>query len=220
MNQTLDSTGDTKDRLLDTAERLFARQGFAATSLRQITREAGVNLAAVHYHFKSREHLIEMLLRRKLEPLNARRLTLLDGLESALPANAPSLEQILRAFLLPIFEAQHENLKIGDFAIIMGRIATTPGDWAPALLRSAFGAAMPRFIDAIRRAVPALRQEDLAWGMHLTIGAMAHHLAGGILLEMLGGGRVDRHDHEEALGRLITYMAAGVRALASQERHA
>ena len=220
MNQTIDSTRDTKERILDTAERLFAQQGFHATSLRQITREAGVNLAAVHYHYQSREHLIEMVLRRKLEPLNARRITLLDGLESALPEITPSLEEVLRAFMLPIFQAQQENLKIGDFAIIMGRLATAPGDWAPAMLRSAFGAAMPRFIEAIRRAVPGLRQEDLAWGMHLTIGAMAHHMAGGILLDMLGGNRVDRHDHQEVLNRLIAFMSAGIRAMASQERHA
>lgn len=72
----------TKDRILDAAERLFARDGFDATSLRAITAEAKVNLAAVNYHFQSKEALVQAVIGRRLGPINVRRLELLDGYEA------------------------------------------------------------------------------------------------------------------------------------------
>src|SRR3954471_3227822 len=88
---------ETKLRILDTAERLFAESGFAATSLRQIISEAGVNLAAVHYHFGSKDELLDAVVTRKAAPVNEERLALLDGL----PAEA-GIPAILDAFLTPM----------------------------------------------------------------------------------------------------------------------
>ena len=76
------STADTKLTILDTAERLFADHGFGATSLRNIISEAEVNLAAVHYHFGSKEALIKAVLERRIIPLNLERLRLLDLAEA------------------------------------------------------------------------------------------------------------------------------------------
>ena len=60
------TAGNTKDRILDVAETLFADNGFAATSLRDITREAGVNIAAVNYHFGSKDGLLGAVLERRI----------------------------------------------------------------------------------------------------------------------------------------------------------
>ena len=73
---------NTKTRLLDTAERLFAHHGIEATSLRTITAEAGVNLAAVNYHFQSKEALMHAVIARRLDPINQRRLAMLDAYEA------------------------------------------------------------------------------------------------------------------------------------------
>ena len=62
------SQPDTKERILDAAEQLFGEHGPSDTSLRAITAAAGVNLAAVNYHFGSKEKLIEAVLSRRLEP--------------------------------------------------------------------------------------------------------------------------------------------------------
>src|SRR2546423_1616319 len=96
------ATVDTKQRILDVAEQQFAEQGFAGTSLRRIIAEAEVNLAAVHYHFHSKESLLEAVLMRRMAPLNEERLALLTSVEQgASKEEGAALEDILSAFIGP-----------------------------------------------------------------------------------------------------------------------
>src|ERR1700732_4679792 len=92
----------TKDRILDAAERLFGENGVEATSLRAITAEAGVNLAAVNYHFQSKEALVQAVIGRRMGPWNAQRLALLDAYEAEAGEAAVPLEKIIDAFLRPV----------------------------------------------------------------------------------------------------------------------
>src|SRR5579864_1696479 len=96
---------DTKQRILDTAERLIAEQGYAATSLRHIIGEAGVNLAAVHYHFGSKEDLLDELILRKAAAVNGERLALLERFEAQAGGGAVAVEKVLAAFFEPMIEA-------------------------------------------------------------------------------------------------------------------
>src|SRR5579872_4743200 len=88
---------DTKIRILNAAEKLFGLKGFDATSLRDITAEAQVNLAAVNYHFQSKDSLINAIIERRLEPVNRLRLEMLEAAGSS-----PSVEQVVEAFLAPV----------------------------------------------------------------------------------------------------------------------
>src|SRR5258707_8895507 len=97
------ATLPTKDRILDAAEKLFGTNGFEATSLRDITTYAQVNLAAVNYHFQSKDSLIEAVIARRIEPVNRKRLERLDAI-----GENPSVEQILTAYLGPLFELEFE----------------------------------------------------------------------------------------------------------------
>ena len=96
----------TKERILGAAETLFARYGFAGASLRQVTAAANVNLAAVNYHFGSKDNLIEEVFRRRLDELNARRL---EALKSALAIEAPQLEDVLGAFIRPALDVSLDH---------------------------------------------------------------------------------------------------------------
>src|SRR5258706_6664868 len=90
---------ETRTRILDAAEELFMQHGFEATSMRVLTAKAGVNLAAVNYHFGSKHALIEAVFPRRLDPMNAARIAALAELESGRrPAEA---EAIIRAVLTP-----------------------------------------------------------------------------------------------------------------------
>src|SRR5947208_16884641 len=73
----------TKERILDSAESLFMEHGFEATSLRSITAAAAVNLAAVNYHFGSKEELFQAVLTRRLDPMNHARLSFLKRRQPA-----------------------------------------------------------------------------------------------------------------------------------------
>src|SRR4051812_45237275 len=90
---------ETRTRILEAAEELFMQHGFEATSMRVLTARAGVNLAAVNYHFGSKHALIEAVFRRKLDPMNANRVAELDRLEKEAAGRALSTEAIIRAFV-------------------------------------------------------------------------------------------------------------------------
>src|ERR1700675_3517531 len=95
------TSADTKTRILDAAELLFMEHGFEATSLRSLTSAAGVNLAAVNYHFGSKEELFEAVLTRRLDPMNQERIELLTRVEREASGRALSCEKILFAMLIP-----------------------------------------------------------------------------------------------------------------------
>src|SRR5664279_5420025 len=110
---------ETQVKILDTAERLFGEQGYAATSLRHIIAEAGVNLAAIHYHFGSKEDLLNQLVMRKAGPVNEERLAMLDSFEAAAAGGPVPVEKILWAFLEPPFLRVD---KMPSFSKLMGRL--------------------------------------------------------------------------------------------------
>jgi AcrR family transcriptional regulator len=158
----------TKDKILDTAERLIGEQGYAATSLRQIIGEAGVNLAAVHYHFGSKEELLDEVIRRKAGPVNERRMLLLDEAERAADGAPLPVEAILEAFLRPVFEAKERN---PEFVRIMGRVHGE--GMMPAVLRKHFQLVVVRFRMAMLRSLPHLDDQELGWRLELMFGAMS-----------------------------------------------
>src|SRR5512138_2861404 len=92
---------ETRTRILDAAEELFMLHGFEGTSMRLLTAKAGVNLAAVNYHFGSKDALIEAVFRRRLDPMNVSRTAELDGVEAQSGSRPPTPEAIIRAFLAP-----------------------------------------------------------------------------------------------------------------------
>jgi AcrR family transcriptional regulator len=200
----------TKDRILDAAERLFARDGFEATSLRAITTEAGVNLAAVNYHFQSKEALVQAVIGRRMGPINQRRLALLDAAESEAENRAVPLDQILDAFLRPVLEIVGSHAR--EFAPLIGRLYTEPGDFSERVFKDQFQPLAQRFIPAFQRALPDLPPTDLYWRLHFSIGAMAHTMGATTMLRVFSRGLCDPSDIEGTLARMKTFVLAGLAA--------
>src|SRR3989442_356168 len=122
---------ETRTRILDAAEELFMLHGFEGTSMRLLTSRAGVNLAAVNYHFGSKDALIEALFRRKLDPMNPARIAELERLETEArgsPAGrALSPEAIIRAFVGPSLRHMEDATGGGrNFIRLLGRTYTEP----------------------------------------------------------------------------------------------
>ncbi len=201
----------TKDRILDAAERLFAENGFAQTSLRDITAEAGVNLAAVNYHFQSKDHLIGAVFERRIGPLNQERLAMLDQLEKEAAGGPLPVEGVIRALMEPVLRMV-STPEGASAANLFGRAHTEPGDVFAQLFTGQFAPIVGRFLSAARRALPGLPEIELLWRMQFSIGAMSHLVAGRRHIELTSGGRCDTTDVDGMVGRLVTFVAAGCRA--------
>lgn len=200
----------TKDRLLDAAERLFAHGGFEATSLRAITAEAGVNLAAVNYHFQSKEALVHAVIGRRMAPVNERRLQLLDACEAKAGPGPLPLDQVVDAFLRPVFEIFGTHAK--HFAPLMGRMYTEPNEFAEKVFKDHLEGVAARFLRAYQRAVPGLPTVELLWRLHFSVGAMGHTLGAAHLLRVLSHGQCDPSDTEGTIQRMKDFMVAGLSA--------
>ena len=202
---------DTRESLLDAAESLFSEHGIQAASLRAITQRAGANLAAVHYHFGSKEGLVRAVFSRRLKPLNEERLRLLAGcgLEGN-PANG--VEQVLYAFLAPAMRAARDTEGARGFARLMGRAFSEPNEEVRTMVSEEFAETVRRFLAALGGLLPHLSEQELLWRFHFAAGAMAHTVSCGYLLEKYSRGLCHPSNSEEALDHLVSFLAAGLRA--------
>lgn len=193
---------DTKTRILDTAEKLFGIKGFQATSLRDITRAAGVNLAAVNYHFHSKDSLIDAVIARRIQPVNQRRL---EMLRAAGPD--ATLEQILTAFLKPVYEAPSDGI-----IPLLGRVLSNPDLFVDRVFLIHLKPVVVHFQEALRRVLPDLPPEEILWRLQFTVGTMTHNLLWGRIYPRITSGLCSIEDREALLERNVEFLAAGFRA--------
>lgn len=207
---------DTKDRILDSAELLFAQHGFAATSLRAITDSASVNLASVNYHFQSKDALVQAVLMRRLNPVNQRRMDMLNELLRRSPGYRPEVEEILEAFYRPVVEEVMKSQREGrPIMPLIGRIFIEPGELVAGQVRSMMSQVVSAFVDALQLALPATPGTVLFWRLQFAVGLMSHTFGAAQLIEGLSRGRVRIHDPEEILRQMIAFAAGGMRGAVS-----
>jgi AcrR family transcriptional regulator len=204
----------TKERLLDAAEALFMEHGFEATSLRLITAAAEVNLAAVNYHFGSKEELFQAVLTRRLDPMNQKRVDLLTDMERRhAPAPVPC-EEILAAMLIPALELARDPERGGsNFLRLLGRAYADPAPFLRQFLSDQYAVMIARFKAAFGRALPELPPRELSWRLHFIMGALSYTLAGTDVLKLIDELRPDDGDNDERLlRRLAPFLLAGLTA--------
>jgi AcrR family transcriptional regulator len=205
--------GGTKAGVLDAAERLFAAHGFKATSLRAITSHANANLGAVNYHFSSKDELILAVLRRRMRPLIAERLALLDKFEAAVGGKPLRVEQILEALFRPPLELVAKDRKSGRYFVrLMAQCLAEPGDFLRPLIQEEFAERNRRFHAAMKRSLPRLSSDEVHWRLHFAHGVFLHAIANSHVLELSSGGRCRVRDLETVLRRIIAFCASGCRA--------
>jgi AcrR family transcriptional regulator len=205
---------DTKERILDAAQKLFADKGFNGASLRAVTREAGVNLAAVHYHFGSKEELVQAVLDRVLAPLNRERLALLDRFESEAGENSPPLEAVAEAFVGPTIRMSRRPE--GAIAMqLLGRVFGDPSGEVARIFKEQFHEVAKRFGAAFRSAAPHLAPDETFWRLSFSAGAMAHTMAirgEQDIIEEFTEGACRPEGPEETIRRLVRFISGAFRA--------
>lgn len=166
----------TKQKILDAAEHLFARDGYHATSLRAITTSAEVNLASVNYHFGSKETLLEAVIVRRLEPLNTIRRSQLEALlkDAGRAGKVPNCRDILKTFVEPTLRLRQQGSDAEDFIALIGRTLAEPRGTAMAIFMRHMGPLMEQIFRALALSMPGLSQQDLFWRLHFTIGSLSH----------------------------------------------
>ncbi len=206
------TSADTKTRILDAAEALFLAHGFEATSLRHLTASAGVNLAAVNYHFGSKEELFQAVLTRRLDPMNQERIERLAKLERESAGKPPSCESVLFAMLIPALRLARDEKRGGkNFLRLLGRAYADPAPFIRHFLSQQYAEMIGRYKEAFLRALPHLSRQELTWRLHFVMGALSYTLAGTDALKLFA--QVGAADNDELLlQRLAPFLVAGLKA--------
>jgi AcrR family transcriptional regulator len=195
----------TRARLLDTAEELFAEKGFHATSIRDITDAADANVAAIHYHFGSKEQLLRAVTDRIVEPLNQRRLALLADVQSS--AEPPSIESVLEAFLRPDIETM---VILGDrqptMARFLGRTYSEGASWIQEMATAQFAPIGAAFQPVIAATLPHLAVHEIGWRLRQIVAVVLN------LFTTYPDEGLSEADAEATIERLVTFLAPAMSA--------
>jgi AcrR family transcriptional regulator len=204
---------DSKERILDAALELFATNGFAGTSMRMITQKAGVSLALVNYHFKSKDQLRMEVVLQRLAPINAERIARLDALEAHYGDDPVPLEKLADAGIRPMVmlnTGRPEALRF--YALFVMRCMMSPDDdFRFASFEVHLNEMFQRYFQALHKTLSE-PMESIYWKMHFFGSCMLATLAQPERLEFLSGGTIKQDDPEETIQRLTTFLCDGFRA--------
>jgi len=203
----------TKERILGAAESLFAQFGFSGTSLRQVTSQADVNIAAVNYHFGSKENLINEVFRRRLDELSEKRLAALGKVleRNALGPASGQLDALLAAFIEPALALTLDRQGGSAFVRVLARAYAEKNERLRKFLSDNYGHVLRQFSKAIGACVPELGKEELYWRLDFIAGALTYAMADFGLIRRPPAMSEKAHC-QRAAEALIRFASAGLRA--------
>ncbi len=200
---------DTRTKLLDAAEELFAHKGFAAASLRAITGLAGVNVAAVNYHFGAKEELAREVVRRRLEPLNCERLDRFALIRAR--GGVPAIREVLLAFIEPPFLFRDRDSRAPAFVIMISRAFAEPENVMQRYFFELMGPVWREFLDLAAAALPDIDRDSLYFRLNFVVCATSHAMRcmdRVFPLEGIGF----KEDGPGMVARLLPFITAGMEA--------
>jgi AcrR family transcriptional regulator len=204
---------NTREVILDTAEGLFAENGVAATSIRDITRAAGVNLGAINYHFGTKQDLVAAVFTRRLEPVSKRQLALMENVLREAGDRPPSLEAVLEAMIRPTVEKSFAAGKRDlAFTRLVYRSISEPNSEVRRLIRAQMQETIAFSLKSLALACPSLPMGELVWRMMFTMGALHSMLQKVAQDDLLPPEMRKDLNAETMIRRLVTFAAAGMRA--------
>jgi AcrR family transcriptional regulator len=204
------SGSETKQRLLAAAEELFSTLGYDRVGMREITRAAGANTAAIHYHFGSKQDLLLELLRARAQPIATERDRLLHDMRQK---GKLILEEVLAAFLKPaLFGDRKGDLQHSPFAELRARLAFQDEPNVRALLAEIFDETSNRYIEALAECLPHLDKVDIYFRFHFLLGTMVYSMSNPGRVQELSHGASDLSDRQLVMANLVPFLAAGFRA--------
>lgn len=198
----------TKERILSAAEDLFAKSGFAGASLRQVTSAANVNLAAVNYHFGSKENLINELFKRRLDDLTAARMAALD---KAKALRQPTLENVLEAFVQPALSLASDRGGGSSFVRLLARAFAEHDQRLRRFVSDNYGHVLKEFAKVIAHQLPSLPKDALYWRLDFVSGALTYAMSDFGMIKKPPNVTDEQH-RRTAAEHFVRFAAAGLRA--------
>lgn len=200
----------TRSQIVEAAEKIFAEKGFRAMTLRAVTQAAGVNLAAVNYHFGSKTGLMRAVIQRRMEPINAERLHLLEELIAEFSPDPVPLAPIFEALFRPLFKhTRNERGKDQVFIQMIGRALTEPADFMRGMHREFFAELCQCFLSELKRSCPEISEEDLQLRFYLSISTMLGTIMEQVRLETISGPKFNCKDLDKLCDALTAFVVAG-----------
>jgi len=209
-----DSAQDSKEKLLVSAEQLFAERGFDGVSVRDITNAAGVNSALLGYYFGGKQGLLSEVYKRHCTPLIQERLRLLK--EFSETPKGPTLEQVLEAFIRPSLEVTIDKHGRSNFTRLRAILSGENSALLERMIAKNFDPSSRTFVDVLCKCLPHLTREDVLWRFHFLLGAIYYTGAGLHRVRALSDGRCDPSDPVASAEEMIPFLAAGFRAQRSK----
>lgn len=207
-----------RNRILDTAEELFALHGYDGVTLRQIAAGAKVDVALANYHFGKKLALFNAVFERRAAALNGSRLDALRACQAGAGKRGPAVEQIIEAFLRPLEltqEADDPGWK--NYLALIAYINNSPY-WGPRMMSRIFDNLVSEFIVALKQALPHASDEDIYWCYNNLSGALTLTLAQTGRIDKLSGGKCLSTDFKAAYDHMIPFTAAGFRKVCGAKR--
>ena len=202
---------DMRGQIMDVAEVLFAERGYALTSTRDISAQAGVRQSMISYYFKSKRSLFEEVLKQRARALSEQRM---GNLETLLKkhAGAPAVADIVRAFLLPLVSLLHSGPRGIAYVRLLARLHNEPEELSAGLHRTVYDASVEQYLATLEHVLPDLDPVDIHWRMMFVIGVCLYTFSGQGHLENMSGGRFKESSIEEMTARLSNFLAGGMQA--------
>ncbi|MCW8859992.1 MAG: TetR family transcriptional regulator [Deltaproteobacteria bacterium] len=205
---------DTKTRILDCAEQMFARAGFHSTSLRKLTQLADANLASVNYHFGSKEALLQAVIERRLLPLNKIRHKKIEEIitQAREQERPPAAADLLQAFVVPTLEFRNSSPGAQDFIALIGRSLSEPDE----TVRHCFlSLALPIFqflFEGLRQALPQIPAAILLARLQFIMGTMSHVMCMGNLNAFQKPDFPEALEQNVLMDQMLKFIQAGLEA--------
>ena len=210
----------TRQKILDSAEKLFAKRGFHGVSIRDITKGAGVDVALANYHFGPKENLLAAVLERRAQLLNDERLHMLAEARQAAAPKPASAESVINAFTYPL---NNKSARGGpgwkSYFALVAQVNNSP-EWGGVMMSQYFDHVVHVFIDALRDVFPGCQERELYWAYHFLSGALTLTFAETRRVDNLSGGLCKSTDLDAVHERLVPFCVAGFKALCASKAKA
>lgn len=205
--------GEARERILVAAELLFARQGVDKTSIREITNDAGVNVALVNYYFRSKEALAEEIFMRLAQRVTVLRLAELSKvMDTSRQNNTPlRLEDLVDCFIRPYFEPGVHGPLLARF-ILQHRL--DPSEMTHRVFEQHLNPFALEFVDALCETDKQLTRVDWQWRYTLMTGTVMLAITDvgpSNRMSILSNGSADASRAEELRRELEDYLCRALR---------